>query len=80
MAMITEDVRARVVKIVGEILEVDPGKLTETAVFAEEFDADSVLAIEILTAIEDDLDVTIDQAEVDRMVNLAGIYDVLAEA
>jgi acyl carrier protein len=80
MAVITEDVRARVVKIVGEILEVDHGRLTETAVFAEEFDADSVLAIEILTAIEDDLDVTIDQAEVDRMVNLAGIYDVLAEA
>jgi acyl carrier protein len=80
MAEITEDVRERVMKIVSEILEVEPGKLTETAVFTDEFGSDSVAAIEMLTAIEDGLDVTIDQAEVDRMVNLAGIYDVLAEA
>ncbi|MFE1886467.1 acyl carrier protein [Streptomyces diastatochromogenes] len=80
MAEITDDIRERVKKIVCDILEVEPAELTETTVFTEEFGADSLAVIEILTALEDTLDVSIDQAEAPRMVSLAGIYDVLAEA
>ncbi|MGJ6968481.1 acyl carrier protein [Streptosporangium sp. G11] len=77
---LTDDVRGRIKDIVCEILEVDPGKLTETMVFSEEFGTDSVALIEILTALEDSLGVTIDQAEVERMVSLAGIHAAVAEA
>ncbi|MGW7050426.1 acyl carrier protein [Streptomyces sp. NPDC054887] len=80
MVEITGDVREIVKKIVCEILEVEPGELTETTVFSEEFGIDSLAIIEIMTAIEDSLGITVDQAEAKRMVSLAAIYEVLAEA
>ncbi|MCP3759189.1 MULTISPECIES: acyl carrier protein [unclassified Streptomyces] len=80
MAEITGDVREIVKKIVCDILEVEDGELTETTVFSEDFGVDSLAIIEIMTAIEDSLDITVDQGEAKRMVSLAAIYEVLAEA
>ena len=67
-------------EIVCEILEIDPDEVTDTSLFKEEHDADSLRAIEILAALEKRFDVVIDQAELARMVNLAGVYEVVAEA
>ncbi|WP_422770171.1 acyl carrier protein [Plantactinospora sp. WMMC1484] len=72
--------RGQVKEIVCEILEIDAGEVTETSLFKEDHGADSLLAIEILAALERSLHVTIDQAELSRMVNLAGVYAVIAEA
>ena len=66
--------------IVCEILEIEPDEVTETSLFKEDHDADSLRAIEILAALEKRFDVVIDQAELARMVNLAGVYEVVAEA
>ncbi|MFL6129656.1 MAG: acyl carrier protein [Mycobacteriales bacterium] len=67
-------------EIVCEILEIDPDEVTGTSLFKEDHHADSLRAIEILAAIEKRYDVVIDQAELARMVNLAGVYEVFAEA
>lgn len=72
--------REQVKEIVCEILEIDADEVTETSLFKEDHGADSLLAIEILAALERNLHVTIDQAELSRMVNLAGVYAVIAEA
>ncbi|TJZ57343.1 acyl carrier protein [Streptomyces piniterrae] len=80
MAEITDDVRENVQKIVYDVLEVGPEDLTETTLFVDEIGADSLAIIEILTTIEDSLGIAIDQAEAKRMVNLATIFEVLAEA
>jgi acyl carrier protein len=66
--------------IVCEILEIEPAEVTDTSLFKEDHDADSLRAIEILAALEKRFDVVIDQAELARMVNLAGVYEVVAEA
>jgi acyl carrier protein len=72
--------REQIRRIVAEILEIDPAELTPTSLFKEEHEADSLRAIEILAALERALKITIDQDEVDRMVNLEGVYAVVVEA
>lgn len=67
-------------EIVCDILEIDEDEVTGTSLFKEEHDADSLRAIEILAALERTQKVTIDQAELSRMVNLEGVYVVVSEA
>jgi acyl carrier protein len=80
MPILTEVHKERIVSIVSEILEIDSDEMTDTSLFKEDHDADSLRAIEILAALERAFKVEIDQAELSRMVNLRGIYDVVSEA
>ncbi|WP_237047667.1 acyl carrier protein [Lentzea guizhouensis] len=72
-----EDRQEKIKQIVCEILEIDPDEVTETSLFAEDHDADSLRAIEILAALEKQLGILIDQQELVRMVNLRGINAVV---
>jgi acyl carrier protein len=67
-------------EIVCDILEIDPEEVTQTSLFKEEHDADSLRAIEILASLEREFGAVINQSELGRMVNLEGVYDVVAEA
>ncbi|MEO3743390.1 acyl carrier protein [Plantactinospora sp. B5E13] len=75
-----DEQRRQIKDIVCEILEIEPSEVTETSLFKEDHEADSLRAIEILAALERSLNITIDQAELSRMVNLAGVYTVVTEA
>ncbi|QQQ79057.1 acyl carrier protein [Saccharothrix sp. 6-C] len=77
---IDADGQAKIKEIVSEILEIDAGEMTGTSLFKEDHDADSLGAIEILSALERTFGVEIDQAELTRMVNLEGVIAVVAEA
>lgn len=66
--------------IVCDILEIDPAEVTELSLFKEEHGADSLRAIEILAGLEREFDITIDQADLSRMVNLKGVREVVSEA
>lgn len=78
---VTEDSRTETMKnIVCEILEIDEDEVTETSLFKEDHDADSLRAIEILAALEREFGIVIDQSELPRMVNLVGVHQVVAEA
>ena len=77
----TEEERfAKVKEIVCDILELDEDEVTPDGLFAEEYGADSLRAIEILASLEKELGVVIDQSELSRMVNLKGVNEVVAEA
>ena len=80
MPVLTDVAKEQVQDIVSEILEIDEEEMTDTSLFKEDHGADSLRAIEILAALERTFRVEIDQAELSRMVNLQGIYDVVAEA
>jgi acyl carrier protein len=67
-------------EIVTDILEIEPGDVTMTSLFAEDHGADSLRAIEILASLEKEFSAVIDQSELPRMVNLQGVYEVVAEA
>lgn len=77
MTTTTEERRDRIKEIVCEILEIDPDEVTETSLFKEDHDADSLRAIEILASLEREFGVEIDQSELSRMVNLRGVYEVV---
>ena len=80
MAAIVEERRETIKEIVTDILEIDQDEVTESSLFKEEHDADSLRAIEILAALEKTFNVVIDQAELGRMVNLSGVYEVVSDA
>jgi acyl carrier protein len=77
---LTEVHKGLIQDIISEILEIDQAEMTDTSLFKEDHGADSLRAIEILAGLERAFKVEIDQAELARMVNLQGIYDVVNEA
>ncbi|GAA1703831.1 acyl carrier protein [Streptomyces yatensis] len=80
MTAIVEERRETIKEIVTDILEIDPDEVTETSLFKEEHDADSLRAIEILAALERTFNIVIEQSELSRMVNLRGVYEVVSDA
>jgi acyl carrier protein len=75
-----QDRKAQIRGTVSEILEIDADELTEDGLFKQDHDADSLRVIEILAALEKSFHITIDQSQLGRMVNLSGVYAVVAEA
>jgi acyl carrier protein len=75
------DERIQTIKeIVCDILEIEPGEVTDTSLFKEDHGADSLRAIEIVAALEKRYSVVIDQGDLPRLINISGVYDVVAEA
>ncbi|WP_457033051.1 acyl carrier protein [Kitasatospora sp. P5_F3] len=79
MAAVTEERRLIIKDIVCDVLEIDPEELTDSSYF-KDHGADSLRAIEILAGLEKKFSLTIDQGELSRMVNLEGIFEVIADA
>jgi len=65
-------------EIVAEVLEIDTDELTDAGDFVEEYDADSLRAIEILARIEKKYKVEIPQSELAEMRNLKAVGEVVA--
>jgi acyl carrier protein len=70
--------KGRIAELVSEILEIEQKEMSDTTYFKEDHGADSLRAIEILASLEREFKIEIDQAELAKMVNLQGIYDVVA--
>ncbi|MFF3616521.1 acyl carrier protein [Streptomyces sp. NPDC002580] len=66
-------------EIAAEVLEIEPEEITETSSFADDHEADSLRAIEILARIEKKYNVEIPQSDLPKMVNLRAVYDVVAQ-
>nr|AEU17883.1 putative acyl carrier protein [Streptomyces antibioticus] len=77
MATMAPEDKRLVKGIVCDILELESDEITDVSLFIEDHDADSMRLIEILSSLEVNLKVTIEQAELSRMVNLEGIYEVI---
>ncbi|MGW3040416.1 acyl carrier protein [Kitasatospora sp. NPDC001159] len=75
-----EEQSQKIKEIVCDILEIEEDEVTETSLFKEDHNADSLRSIEILANLEKQFSITIDQSELARMVNLKGVYEVVAEA
>jgi acyl carrier protein len=69
----------RLREIVADILEIEPEELTDDGLFAQEYEADSLRAIEILSRIDKEFGIEVPQEELPRMDNLAHVYDVVKE-
>jgi acyl carrier protein len=65
-------------ELVAEVLEIEPEELTDTGDFVNEYDADSLRAIEMLARIEKKYRIEIPQKELAAMQNLKAVFDVTA--
>ncbi len=66
-------------EIAVEVLEIEDDELTDTSLFIDDHEADSLRAIEILARIEKKYKVDIPQSELPKMVNLREVYNVVAQ-
>jgi acyl carrier protein len=73
----TDNDLAELREIIAEVLEIDTDELTDTGDFVEEYEADSLRAIEILARLEKKYKVEIPQAELAQMRNLKGVGEVV---
>ncbi|MFM2312617.1 MAG: hypothetical protein RLZZ04_1893 [Cyanobacteriota bacterium] len=79
MPVLNEERRKKVKLIVAEVLEIEPENLTQTGSFSEDYEADSLRAIEVLASLERELGIEIPQDELSRMVNLAEVCAVVEQ-
>ncbi|WP_433271706.1 acyl carrier protein [Actinosynnema sp. CS-041913] len=70
-----EELRA----ITADVMEVEVGEVTDDGLFAEDHEADSLRAIELLARIEKKYKIDIPQEELPNMTSLRALYDVVAK-
>jgi acyl carrier protein len=73
----TDILLAELREIVAEVLEIDTDELTDTGDFVEEYEADSLRSIEILSRLEKKYQLEIPQEELAEMRNLNSVRDVV---
>ncbi|MBB3662101.1 MULTISPECIES: acyl carrier protein [Prauserella salsuginis group] len=65
--------------LVCRVLETEPDAVGLEDRFVDDLGADSMKLIELLSHLEIEFDVEIDEDELDRLVHLQGVYDVLGD-
>jgi acyl carrier protein len=67
----------RFTKCAVEVLSVDASKVTKEASFADDLDADSLDLVELVMALEEEFNVTIDEEELQGITTVGASYDLL---
>jgi acyl carrier protein len=67
-------------KAAVDVLQVEEDKVTEAASFAEDLEADSLDLVELVMAIEDNLDVTIEEDQLADVKTVGDALDVIVAA
>jgi acyl carrier protein len=74
--------REKLLEIVREatvgVLGVDPAAVTPEASFADDLDADSLALVEIIMAVEDQLDIQVPEEELKDVTTVGKALDLLA--
>jgi acyl carrier protein len=63
--------------IIAAVLEIEQEELTDTSNFVQDHDADSLMAIEIVARIEQEMGVAIPDEALPEMVNLNAALDLV---
>lgn len=61
-----------------ELLKIDPAKVTEEATFAEDLEADSLDVVELVMALEEKLDISIPEEELEGIKTVGEALNVIA--
>jgi acyl carrier protein len=64
-------------ELIAEVLEMEPEEISDTGSFVDEYDADSLRAIEILARIEKKYKVEVPQEDLAQMENLLAVYETV---
>ncbi len=64
-------------KCAVEVLSVDVSKVTKEARFAEDLDADSLDLVELVMALEEEFDVSVEEEELEGIETVGAAYDLV---
>ena len=67
----------KLASIIAEQLSVDPEEITLDTSFADDLGADSLDLVEVVVALEDELDVTIEDEELQTIKTVGDAYDLI---
>ncbi|MFC7331441.1 acyl carrier protein [Marinactinospora rubrisoli] len=74
---VSAELREKVRAIIADVLEVDAAELSENSSFADDFEADSLMSIEMFSRFERDLGISIPQDELVDLDDLATAYELV---
>jgi acyl carrier protein len=60
-----------------EVLQVEADKVTPEANFADDLDADSLDLVELVMALEEQFDITVDESELDGVETVQQAFDLV---
>jgi acyl carrier protein len=61
-----------------EVLQVEPTKVTPDARFGDDLDADSLDLVELVMALEESFDITVDEAELEGIETVEQAFDLVS--
>jgi acyl carrier protein len=64
-------------KCAVDVLQVEPDKVTREASFAEDLDADSLDLVELVMALEEQFDITVDESELEGVQTVGQAFDLV---
>ncbi|KAA1468188.1 acyl carrier protein [Dentipellis sp. KUC8613] len=73
------EIEARVLEVFKGFEKVDPSKLTKTASFATDLGLDSLDAVEVVMAVEEEFSIEIPDAEADEIKTVQQAIDYIAK-
>ncbi|KAL5533889.1 hypothetical protein ACEPAG_349 [Sanghuangporus baumii] len=73
------DIQARIFDVVKSFEKVDPSKVSEAAAFAEDLGLDSLDAVEVVMAVEEEFGIEIPDAEADEIKTVQQAIDYIAK-
>lgn len=66
--------------IIAEVMNVDPGGLTEDTAFVEDLGADSLDVFQIIMGIEEKFDIELDTGSVEQITTIGGAVEKIKKA
>ena len=73
----SEELFDRFKKCAVEVLSVEDGAVTKEANFADDLDADSLDLVELVMALEEEFDVTVEEEELEGIATVGQAYDLV---
>ena len=61
-----------------EVLQVPPDKVTKDAKFADDLDADSLDLVELVMALEEQFDITVEETELEDITTVGQAFDLVS--
>lgn len=78
MANVTaEEIRSEVKKLIAEVTEREPEEITDTALFADELGVDSLMAMEVMVAVDKKYKINIPEDEFAKIKNVNDTVEVV---
>ena len=65
--------------MLANVLDVDVAEVTDTAEFVEDLGVDSLMALEVLVALEKQYQIKLDEAKLIELRSLDSVYSLLSE-